>query len=77
VGWSRWKSKTKVKTEVDVLMNADLWKVHNLKEVGNDLDLPSQLPGMRAFLKSANLERSQFVERNSRHGDCVLNEMRC
>lgn len=57
-------------------MNADLWKIHDLEKVGDDLDLPAQFAVMSAFLKTADLEGREFVERDGRHVDIVLREMR-
>jgi hypothetical protein len=54
-----------------VLMNTDLWKIHDLEKVGVDLDFLAQLAVVSAFLKSADLEGSEFVERDGRHGDVV------
>jgi hypothetical protein len=57
-------------------MNANLWKIHDLEKVGDDLDLLAQFAVVSAFLKSADLEGSESVERDGRHGDIVLREMR-
>jgi hypothetical protein len=57
-------------------MNANLWKIHDLEKVGDDPDLLAQFAVVGAFLKSADLEGGESVERDGRHGDIVLREMR-
>jgi hypothetical protein len=52
----------------DILIDADLWKILYLEEIGHDLDLLAQLAVVSAFLETADLHRSEFAERDGGHG---------
>lgn len=56
----------------DILVNTDGREICDLKEIGHDLDLPSQFSKMRAFFKVIQLETSEFPGEMSGHGDSTI-----
>lgn len=53
----------------DVLVDTNLRKLRDFKEIRHDLELPTQLSKMRTLLKMAKLECSKLRWKECRHLD--------